>query len=89
MALKVASTGPSPVAVALTVSPSISSSSSAFCGPLEPATTISETKRMRSLVLPMLSSTSATMSSSKTSFFLSARSLKRRKASSSALSPSS
>ena len=53
--------------------PSTSSSRSACCGPLEPAITWSETKRMRSLLRTKLSSTSATMSSSKTSFFLSAK----------------
>ena len=50
MALKMASTGPSPGAVADHRLAVDSSSRSAFCGPLEPATTCSETKRMRSLL---------------------------------------
>ncbi len=82
MALKVASTEPSPSAVALRSSPSTTSDTVA-CGvsPIS-AHAFMPTSLMRSLAwLRSMSVTSAIRSSSKISRFLSASSLKRRKAS--------
>ena len=89
IALNMASTGPSPVASRVWCTPSMSSVTIAFCGPPVPAMTVSATNRIDSLACAISSSTSAAMSSSKTCFLRSARSLKRLKASWSALSPRS